>query len=93
MKTKLLALMLLAGGSMFAQTRFSQAGNAHADERGFRAPTTDRHEVAGRNSQRNDNDRDDVEHRRTGRFDRDNIRGYTQHYRQDSRDGTRFDWR
>ena len=119
MKTKLLALVLLAGGSVFAQTRFSNGGNTQAYNRSYpTAPTAFSHsgyQVAGRNQQSGgDNNRyeneythngDDQGFKRENAFgfgrdgfqnrgsDRNDIRGHAQNFRQDDRDGNRFDGR
>ena len=60
MKTKLLAMAFLAGGSIFAQTRFSHTGGMAADEHGYRAQTASsytEYHYATRNPQRDNNER------------------------------------
>lgn len=90
---KLLALMLLAGGSIFAQARFSHDGNAQAQQR-YRAPAYSSN--SGRNQLRDDDNRYDNDYGRIGRsrsFDRDHVRGHAQNYWQDGRYGNRFNGR
>jgi hypothetical protein len=53
MKTKLLALVVLAGSSMFAQTRYSN-GDAQPYDRGGRAPAPSSYN-AGRSEYRGEN--------------------------------------
>jgi hypothetical protein len=96
MKTKLLALVLLAGGSVFAQTRFSSGENTQGFDRGYRVQTS----VTARSPQRDDNRRYENDDARRGDnrsdrafsvgFDRDDSRSHVQNWRWDDRDGDRF---
>jgi hypothetical protein len=91
MKTKLMALILLAGGSLFAQTRLS---NSPGNNRGYHsqaAPSYSGYQVVARTEQRSFDNRDNDAYARqsyTRGFeqDRNTIRGF-------DRGGDRDDYR
>ena len=72
MKTKLMALVLLAGGSLFAQTRLSSGAG---DNRSYHPQATSsysRYQAAARNDRRFDNRDDrDIEQNRNRGFAQD----------------------
>jgi hypothetical protein len=85
MKMKLMALVLLAGGSMFAQTRFSNGGNSHTYNQGYQVQASPRysdHQVKVRNQWRDDDDRYEnrYDRSRDSRFVREDRGGFERHY-------------
>ncbi len=85
MKTKLLAVLLLAGTSIFAQTRYSIGGNSQGYDRGYMAaPAPFSHtgnQVSGPSHPRGDDNRYQNQSARNGddrSFKRDNAFGFGQ---------------
>src|ERR1019366_877283 len=85
MKTKLPALLLLAGTSIFAQTRYATGGNSQGYDRGYtvaRAPFSHtRNQVSGPSQQRGGDNRYQNQSARNGddrSFKRDNAFGFGQ---------------
>jgi hypothetical protein len=86
MKTKLLAMILLAGGSMFAQTRFSFGINVGGNARGYHQPAVPSYRGGYQVAPRYDNRYNEQNRFQSRSFDRDGDRddrgrGYGHDYR------------